>query len=169
MRVDHGRLQVAVAHWLLDRTNVLAALQQVGSEGMSQGVAAGGFADASSQHRPVHRSLDQARIQVVAALFTGGWILPSLELWKHPLPVPLPGSIGILARQGMGKCHSPPAVNQVPLVNPPHLLQMLAQLLREPFGKQGASVFPAFPLSHGQFSPAEVKVMHPQAQGLHEA
>jgi hypothetical protein len=41
--VDHGRLEVAVAEELLDRADVVAGFQQVGGEGVPQGVRACGL------------------------------------------------------------------------------------------------------------------------------
>jgi hypothetical protein len=40
MRIDHGGLHVAVAEKLLDRSDVVAALDEVGRKGMAKGMAA---------------------------------------------------------------------------------------------------------------------------------
>src|SRR5262245_29455899 len=44
--VDHGRAHVPVPQELLDGADILAVLEQVGGEGVAQGVTGGGLGDA---------------------------------------------------------------------------------------------------------------------------
>ncbi len=57
MRVDHGRTDVVVAQELLDRPDVMAIVQQVGGEGVTQGVAAHALGDASAEGSGPDRAL----------------------------------------------------------------------------------------------------------------
>lgn len=75
MGVDHGGVQITVAHQLLDGSDVLAAFEQVSGKAMAQGVWCG--------------LLDQAGIQMVSALLFGFGVAPALVLGEHPLPPPL--------------------------------------------------------------------------------
>lgn len=75
MGVDHGGVQITVAHQLLDGSDVLAAFEQVSGKAMAQGVLCG--------------LLDQAGIQMVSALLFGFGVAPALVLGEHPLPPPL--------------------------------------------------------------------------------
>ena len=68
MGVDHGCFHILMAHQLLNRADVLAALQQVGGEGMAEGVGRSRLCDAGRQHSVAHRFLDHTGIQVVAPL-----------------------------------------------------------------------------------------------------
>ena len=51
MRIDHGRVHVPVAQQLLDGADVVAVLEQVGREGVPQGVRAGPLGDAGPPDR----------------------------------------------------------------------------------------------------------------------
>ena len=101
VRIDHGGLEIGVAQELLDRANVLAPLQQMGGKRMPQAVAGGWFADACGQHSASNSLLDEAGIQMMAALFSATRVAPTASLGKHPLPTPFHRGIGILARQSM--------------------------------------------------------------------
>ena len=54
MGVDHGGVHISVPHQLLDRADVLSTLQQMGSEGVTEGMRRGGLMDAARQHGPAH-------------------------------------------------------------------------------------------------------------------
>ncbi len=69
MRIDHGRLYAAVAQDLLDRPDVVAALQKVGREGVAQGVAGGVLEDAGRTAGVVKGSLYAPFVKVMAPAF----------------------------------------------------------------------------------------------------
>ena len=50
MGVDHGGVYISVPHQLLDRADVLSTLQQMGSEGVTEGMRRGGLMDSARQH-----------------------------------------------------------------------------------------------------------------------
>ena len=52
MGVDHGGVHISVSHQFLDRADVLATLQQMVSEGVTEGMRRGGLMDAARQHGP---------------------------------------------------------------------------------------------------------------------
>ena len=51
MRVDHGRVHVPVAQQFLDGLDIVAVREQVGREGVPQGVPAGPLGDAGPPDR----------------------------------------------------------------------------------------------------------------------
>ena len=57
MGVDHGGADVAVTQELLNRADVVAVFQEMRREGVSQGVAAGGFGDSGSLKRLLEGAL----------------------------------------------------------------------------------------------------------------
>ncbi len=69
--VDHGRGYVAVAEEFLDGSDVVAGLEQVGGEGVSERVARRGHADSGSSHGVLHGPLQDRFVQVVAARSSG--------------------------------------------------------------------------------------------------
>ena len=76
--VDHSRGDVLMAEELLDRADVAAVFEQVGSEGMAEGVACGALRDARREDGAAHGVLDDGLVQVVALASTQiGACLPS--------------------------------------------------------------------------------------------
>ena len=65
--VDHGRLDVAVAEEFLDGADVVSVLEEVGGEGVAQGVTGGGLGDARGSDGLFHGPLNHGRMEVVAA------------------------------------------------------------------------------------------------------
>lgn len=100
MGVDHCRLYVAVAKKLLDGTDVVSSFEEVGGEGMAEGVAGDRLTDAGLQRRLVDSPLEDRRIHVVPAFLASFWILPSPLLWEKPLPGELELGVGVLPVKG---------------------------------------------------------------------
>ena len=97
MGVDHGGVYISVPHQLLDRADVLSTLQQMGSEGVTEGMRRCWLMDAARQHGPTHGLLDQAGIEVMSTLLPTVGIAPALLLWKNPLPASFHRGVGILS------------------------------------------------------------------------
>jgi hypothetical protein len=70
--VDHGGPEVAVAEELLDGADVGAVLQEVGREGVPEGVAGDAFRDAGGGGRAADGALDARLVEVVAEPLAGG-------------------------------------------------------------------------------------------------
>lgn len=70
MGVNHGCFYILVAHQLLNRTDILAALQKVRGEGVAEGMRRGRFGDPGSKHSSAHRFLNHTWIQVVPPLLS---------------------------------------------------------------------------------------------------
>ena len=66
MGVDHRRADIPVSQELLDRPDVIAVFEEMGGEGMAQGVRAGGLGDASLEPRLFHGPLQNRFMEMVA-------------------------------------------------------------------------------------------------------
>jgi hypothetical protein len=75
--VDHGRADVGVAEQLLHGADVVAAFQQVGGEGMAQGVRRRRLVDARLLRRRLHRALHDLVAGEVHVLHPQAQALPS--------------------------------------------------------------------------------------------
>ena len=88
--VDHRRRHVRMSEQLLHRADVVAGFQEVGREGVAQGVAAHALGDAGGVGRLADRALRHRVVQMVTAhhavLRIGGAVIGR----KHVLPDPLP-------------------------------------------------------------------------------
>ena len=122
MRVDHGGFDVFVAHQFLNGSDVLATLQQMGGERMTEGVAFGWCDDSRSQHGSAHSFLNHTGIEMVAALFTCLGGMSAMLLRKYPLPAPSHRGVGVLTLQGVGKAHPAIAIGEILAMQPLHLL-----------------------------------------------
>ena len=87
VRVDHGRGHVAVAEDLLHRADAVAALQQVGGEGVAEGVAGHPLVETSLARCILHCPLQDALMEVMASL-QAARIFPARARRKDPLPAP---------------------------------------------------------------------------------
>ena len=102
MGVDHRGSDVIMAKQYLDRADVMATFEKVGSKGMAEAVGSGTFADLCREHSAPNRFLYQARIEMMPALLSCLRVPPALVLREHPLPVPLPISIPVFAAERSG-------------------------------------------------------------------
>jgi hypothetical protein len=108
--VDHGGVEIRVAHQFLNGSDVLPALQQLGRERRPEGVATCRFDETCAFYGLLHSLLHHPWIQLVAAFFSTVGVLPAVPLGKHPLPSPspFPLSVPILIRQRTRQDHRSP-------------------------------------------------------------
>ena len=67
VRVDHSRLYVPVSEQLVNRSIIVAALQQVGGKAVAKSVTATGFLNPGRTHRRAHGSLQRLLINMMSA------------------------------------------------------------------------------------------------------
>lgn len=84
--MEHGGVEIGVAHQFLNGSNNLPALQQMGCERMAEGVANCRSGEADVFNGLLYSLLNQARIQRVMALGTGFHILRAVLLNAVPQP-----------------------------------------------------------------------------------
>lgn len=105
-------------------------------------MARGPFGQTSPANGVSHGLLNQRFVNVMPP-FAGLRVLPPVLLGEGPLPTPFSGRVGILAVQGVGHLHPPPAFGQVPLMNPLGLSQMILKRFLERFREHRHAVFAA--------------------------
>lgn len=163
MGIDHRRFHILVSQQLLDRPNVIAIFQQVGSETMAQRMARDAVGEGQALGRASHCSLKTTFIQVMAtespAAGIGGRLLGGEDI----RPAPFPFGIGELACQGIGQVNRAIALPQVFLVYSLHLLEVVLQRGDQDGGQHRAAVFLAFAVAHGDLAIGDVQVFDPQA------
>ena len=111
--VDHGGGDVGVAEELLDGADVVAALEEVGGEGVADGVAAGAFGEAGGEDGVVDGALEDRLVEVVAAPGGGGRVVVVAGGGEDPLPGPFAAGVGELAVEGVGEGDGAGAVGEV--------------------------------------------------------
>ena len=113
-----------MAQELLDRTDVVPALQEVGGEGVAQGVAGGGLGQGGTAGGVADRSLHDRFVEMMAE---GEACLPfhgDAAGREDVLPSPFALGAGILAGQGVGEEHPAQALAAVSLVGPAESLEV---------------------------------------------
>src|SRR5690606_22704049 len=159
---------ILVAQQLLDGANVVALLQQVGGEGMAQGVAGRRLGDPRAAHGRLHRPLQEALVVVVPTHDPAARVGAAPARREHVLPAPLAPGTDVLALQCARQPHLAEARRQVALVDALRLAQLCAQRIAQARGQHRAAVLPTLPLAYGELAPAEVHVLDPQAHALHQ-
>ncbi|MFZ0407341.1 MAG: hypothetical protein WAM11_04420, partial [Cyanobium sp.] len=102
--------------------------------------------------------LDQTWIQGVAALLELVLVFPVVSLGKHPLPVPLPISIAVLSRQGLGQHHRSPTRRQILLMEAANILWVPFQSLALASGNQRVAILAAFAIPYCQLPPLKIQI-----------
>lgn len=126
VRIDHGRSHVAVAEELLDGADVVAALQQVGGEGVAERMAGHPFVETGLARCILHRPLQDALMEVMASLQAIG-IFPARARRKDPLPAPRSRRGGNLALDGFRDPDGAESVLQIVVVNCTRLLELMTE------------------------------------------
>ena len=91
--VDHGGLDVLVAEELLDRADVVVVLQQVGGEGVAEGVAGHALVEAGGTWRLTDSALQAAFVEVMAPRLAGAGVSRELRGGEDVLPDPFAGRV----------------------------------------------------------------------------
>ena len=93
---------VPVPEELLHGAGVVAVFQQVGGEGVAEGMGAGALGDAGMPDRVSDRSLKDGLMEVVTAVLAGRPLDVDSGGREDPLPRPFAAGVGVLAGEGSG-------------------------------------------------------------------
>ena len=126
--MDHRGADIAVAEQLLYGADVGPVLEQMGGEGMAEGVAGGTLGEARLPDGLFHRTLEYRFVEVMAAPLAGLRIAVGPGRREYPLPRPLAPSMWVLAGQRPRQLHPARAALEVPLVLPLDCFQMARQV-----------------------------------------
>ena len=100
--VDHGDFDVFVAEEFLDGADVVAVLEEVGGEGVAEGVAADAFGEVGGSDGLFECFLESAFVEMVALPDFGVGVLDAATRREDPLPNPLFVRVWIFAIEGEG-------------------------------------------------------------------
>jgi hypothetical protein len=102
VRVDHGSADITVAEKLLDGPDVVVVLQQVGGEGVAEGVARGGLGETGGADRVLHGALEDRFVEMVAATLAGEPVHVQPRGREDSLPRPFAPGARVLPEEGAG-------------------------------------------------------------------
>ena len=150
--VDHGGGHVAVPKELLDRTNVVAILQQVGGEGVAEGMAGGVLGKAGPSDGVLDGALEYGFVEMVAPPLAGDAIHVDPRGGERPLPPPFPAGGRILPGKSPRQLHPPRAMLEIALMLSPHQIQMSLEIGLHGGGQHRDAVLVALAASHDQLA-----------------
>jgi hypothetical protein len=113
-----------VAEKLLDRSDIIAILEEVCRERVPQSVAGRPLRDPGLQDRSANGALQDAFVEVMPAPATGLRISVVPRGGKHPLPRPVPGRSRVLSLEGEGYFDAAEAPCEILLMLHPHTFEV---------------------------------------------
>jgi hypothetical protein len=167
--IDHGGIDVGMAEKFLDGADIVTGFQQMGGEGMAQGVAADGFLDASLAGGATDLLLQAGFVHVVAAEDAAARIPRQSIRRENVLPLPLERGAGVFPFQGVGKEDGAEAAGKVGVVNAADPFELFPERRDEQFGKHGDAVLGALAVADDDPMQIEIQVFDPQTVDFHQA
>jgi len=170
MSIDHCCFDILVSEEFLNCADVVAALQEMGGEGMTEGVATDWFVcDTGQAGGGVHGFLKAAFIGMVAAHHIGAWVDGDAFGREDVLPGPFARGVGVFLFKGIGQIDGSVPILDILLVDLLNAGKMFFQGEDEALGKHGNAVFLPFTVAGNQAVLFEVDVLDSQANTFNEA
>ena len=113
-----------MAEQFLDGPDVVALLQQVCGEGVTEGMAGGRLGNAGRANRVLYSPLEHRFVEMVAAPLASKPVDVGASRREDPVPAPLAAGVRVLAREGAGQFDPTGFVPQVSLVLLAHPLDV---------------------------------------------
>jgi len=157
-----------VAEKLLDGADVGSGLEQVGGEGVAEGVGADGLGDPGGETGSANGALDDGFVQVVAAALARGSIDVGPGGGEDPLPGPLARRGRILDAKGVGKLDETSARAQVGRMLFADPIEVRAQPGLQGRGSERHAIFSAFAIADDQLLTGEVHLLDAKVKGFQQ-
>ena len=169
MGIDHGGFDVLVPEQLLDCSNIIAGLEEMCGEGVTQGMGCDMLVDLCPASGFTDGFLDHRFMNMMAACDACAFVSGQTACGKDVLPEPFPVRIWVFVLESQGKINCPKAIQQVFLVDDLYIFQVNTQGLNERVRQDGEAVVLPFPISDDDLMVVKVYILDPQAQGFHDA
>jgi len=167
--VDHRGFDLRVAKKLLHGADVLACLQKMGGETMTEGVRRYMGRDAPLVGGPFHCTLQADFMQVMSPAGAAARVHRIVVAHKHKLPLPLIGRVGVFSGQCARKLDFVHPLFPILFVLEPASVQVLLKLGFEGARKGHPPILIALAASHHDLAPVKGEVLDPEAQRLRYA
>jgi hypothetical protein len=154
---------------LLDGPNVVAGLEEVGGERVTQGVGRDVLGDVGDLGGLVDGALEDALVEMVASDLAGLAIGVRSGGGKDPLPRPGAREVGVLSAKGIGELDAAGAATEVGLVLRLSGGELVAQGLETRVGERGDAIAAAFGVADDDFAAVEIEVFDAKGGALEEA
>src|SRR6185369_14068262 len=143
-------------------------LEEVGGEGVAEGVAGDALGEAGSGGGELDGALEHGFVDVGAAPEAGRKVEVPARGGEEPLPGPLEAGVRGLAGDRGGKGDGAEIALAVGAEDLLGLRELAGEVGGEDRGEDGAAVAAAFGIADGEFTAREVDVLHAQGQCFEE-
>lgn len=167
--VDHGGFDVFVAEEFLDGADVVAALEEVGGEGVAEGVGCDAFVDSCGLLGFADGALEGGFVDVVAGGFACLGVGVEGVGGEYVLPEPVFASGWVFLGEGVGEVYFAKACGEVFLVDVFDALEVFAEGCDDAVGEHGDAVVAAFSVVDDDAVVGVVYVFDAEAQAFHES
>ena len=164
--VDHGGFDIAVAEKVLNCAYVthrvaslIAVFEQVGGEGMAEGMAADVLGDAGEAGGGFDGSLESGGVGVVAAAGARSGVRGEVGGGEGILPGPFGSRGGVFAVEGVGKIDRGEAGGEILLEEETDALEMFAEGRDQGLGEHRKAIFEALAV-------ADMDLVHERIESL---
>ena len=167
MGIDHGGFHVFMAEQFLDSADIIAILEQVGGEGVAEGVGRDGLVDSCKLGGAFDSFLQAGFVEMVALFDAGNGICGKGGSGECILPGPFTVGIWVFLFEGIRQVYGAITVEKVFFVHRFDLIEMQAQGFEQTIGEHGDTVIFALAVADDDLVIGEVKVLDTQAQDFH--
>lgn len=161
--VDHGRADVSVAEEGLDGSEVGAVLEEMGCEGVAEGVGGDALVNLGSDGGSADGSLDSGFVEVVSPSDSGSRIGRESGGGEDPLPAPFTARFGQLAFERVGKFDARCMGTAVAFVEGAHALEVAGDRIFEGFREECGAITVSLAFADDELTSAGVEVLDAQA------
>lgn len=169
VRIDHGGLHVAMAEQVLHCANVVAVFQQVGGEGVAQGVGGDVLGQVGEIGGPLDGLAQTAGRNVVASAQPGAGIGGNLGRGEDPLPGPIPAGRRVFTLECGGHVDGTEPIFEVVFVKPFDAHQVTLESVLGASGQDGDAILLTFSIPDDDLVLGEIELLDPQAHALADA
>jgi hypothetical protein len=166
--IDHGGANILVAEQFLDGADIIAILQKMGGERVSEGVATDAFAKSRFLGALFHSALEGGFIEVVSALDTAARVERPFGSGEKVLPEEIARGVGVFSLKCMREVDFAAAFGQVLFVQEAGAFDLTLEVGGDGCGQGCHPVFFAFAIAHGDGFVFEIDILNAQANTLHE-
>jgi hypothetical protein len=157
-----------VTEEFLDGADVGAVFEQVGGEGVAEGVTADALRDARVLHGSFDGALDRGLVEMMAEAAAGSFIDTDPRGWEYPLPGPFNRRIRIFGGEVAGERRAAEAGGPIGFEDPMDVDEVLAQAALDDARQRRGAVASALGFAEHDLLAFEVEVLDAQPQRLEE-
>lgn len=169
VQINHGGGDIGMAEEVLDGADVGFGFEEVGGEGMAQGVGGDALGDSGLAHGVADLARHGVVVEVIAGEFSGARVRAEGGGGEEPVPTPLATGVGPFAEQGLGHVAVSGTGGETLEMVFPEACEVSGEPRFEGIWQGDDTVFAALAIVDGDGALAEIEVLDAQAHGYHEA